>query len=174
MVAPFVGIPPRQRPVLPRCAGSGKRMLGIAHRVVSDRRCLLGQVAVDPVVPSWCNPLEAVRCVELVEGLLQSAMASYRPSSGESPVRSLSQSRSIGSPLCYPPGQQDLSPLNAAPPGGPRQAPLMQEDVGVIAPFRKQVGRAASWTIAVTRCQSADTPFSHPARIHLCSILGGA
>eukprot|EP00873_Tetraselmis_striata_P024152 jgi/Tetstr1/444416/TSEL_032304.t2 len=96
------------------------------------------QVAVDPVVPSWCNPLEAVRCVELVEGLLQSAMASYRPSSG-----------------------------------GPRQAPLMQEDVGVIAPFRKQVYEIRRQLRAVNlggvRCGTVDDFQGQEARVMFIS-----
>uniref|UniRef100_A0A061SEU4 Putative helicase MOV10L1 n=1 Tax=Tetraselmis sp. GSL018 TaxID=582737 RepID=A0A061SEU4_9CHLO len=57
------------------------------------------QVAADPLVPSWSNPVEALRCVELVEGLLRSAM-----------------SRASGN----------------------RQL-LLEKDIGVMAPFRKQV-----------------------------------
>lgn len=56
----------------------------------------LAQVATDPVVPSWCNPLEAHRCVELVAGLLSAS-------------------------------------------GLPGRGGVRAKEVGVMAPFRKQV-----------------------------------
>jgi len=71
------------------------------------------QVAVDPMVPSWSNPLEAHRCVELISGLLESAggAASYN----RQPIARAISDCADGSPL------------------------IRQEDVGVMAPFRKQV-----------------------------------
>ena len=43
---------------------------GGGHREIMFYGVMGKQVAKDPMVPSWCNHLEALRCAELVAGLL--------------------------------------------------------------------------------------------------------